>query len=87
MAIAMMEAVADFSKKNQATTVNLVRVVIFQAEMVPTYLDQMDKATKPGSSIMYMITKPFQYIGDAIRGSWIFQSYVLVSLAKFNCLK
>lgn len=69
MAITMMEAIADFSRRNQATTVNLVRVVIFQTEMVPTYLEQMDKATKPGSSIMDMVTAPFRYIGDTIRGS------------------
>ena len=65
MAIAMMEAIADFSK--QPRNVCLVRVVVFQSTMVPTYLEQMKKANNPGSSILSMITTPFRYIGKAFK--------------------
>ena len=70
MALAMMEAIAEFSKKNTNTTISLVRVVIFQEEMVATYLEQMEKAMKPGSSILGMVTAPFRYIGDTIKGRY-----------------
>ena len=68
MALAMMEAIAEFSKKNNNTAISLVRVVIFQEEMVATYLEQMEKAMKPGSSIMGMVTAPFRYLSDTIKG-------------------
>ena len=68
MALNMMEAIAEFSKKNNNTAINLVRVVIFQEEMVSTYLEQMEKAMKPGSSIMGMITAPFRHLSDTIKG-------------------
>ena len=74
MALAMMEAIADFSGRNQATTVSLVRVVIFQAEMVPVYLGQMDQANKPGSSILAMVTAPFRYISNTIKGTSLHQT-------------
>ena len=67
MALAMMEAIAEFSKKNTNSTISLVRVVIFQEEMVATYLDQMEKATNASSSIMGMVTAPFRYIGNTIK--------------------
>ena len=79
MAVAMMEAIADFSKKNQTTTIRLVRVVIFQRDMLSTYLDQMAKATKPGSSIMNMVTAPFRYIGNTIKGTFYFFSYAVMT--------
>ena len=74
MALAMMEAIADFSRKNQATTVHLVRVVVFQADMVPTYLSQLDQANKPDSSILDMITAPFRSISNTVKGrsTWVY---------------
>ena len=68
MALAMMEAIADFSKRNQTTNVKLVRVVVFQADMVPTYLGQLDQANKLDSSILDMITAPFRYISNTVKG-------------------
>ena len=70
MALAMMEAIAEFSKKNTNISISLVRVVIFQEDMVATYLEQMEKAMKPGSSILGMVTAPFRYIGDTIKGRY-----------------
>ena len=65
----MMEAIADFSRRNKTTSVELVRVVIFQKDMVPTYLRQMEKASKPGSSFFDMVKAPFKSFGRAIKGT------------------
>ena len=67
----MMEAIAEFSRRNKNTSVELVRVVIFQKEMVPTYLRQMEKASKPGSSFFDMVKAPFKSFGRAIKGTLI----------------
>ena len=82
MADYMMEAIADFSK-NKNTNISLVRVVIFQAEMVPIYLEQMEKASKPDSTIMGMVTAPLKNIGKAIRG--MFASYFNTLKIRFYC--
>ena len=71
MADYMMEAIAEFSRKNKNACVELVRVVIFQKEMVPTYLQQMEKASKPGSSFFDMVKAPFKSFGRAIKGTLI----------------
>ena len=52
MAVYMMEAIGEFSRKNPRGVVNLVRVVIFESSMVDKYLDQMDLALKSGSSFV-----------------------------------
>ena len=67
MADYMMEAIAEFSKRNKTTCVDLVRVVVFQKHMVPTYLQQMDKASRPGSSIWNMVKAPFKSMGRAVK--------------------
>ena len=71
MADYMMEAIAEFSRRNKTTCVELVRVVIFQKEMVPTYLRQMEKASKPGSSFFDMVKAPFKSFGRAIKGTFV----------------
>ena len=69
MALAMMEAIVEFSKKNTKVHISLVRVVIFREEMVATYLEEMEKASKPGSSILEMVTRPLcRHTGDTIKG-------------------
>ncbi len=70
MALYMMEAIADFSRQNQRTSVNLVRVVVFQGTMVAPYLEEMQKAGKPGSSFLGVVTAPFRFIGNKIRDLW-----------------
>ena len=74
-----MEAIADFSKKNQSSNVSLVRVVVYEADMVSSYLKQMDIATKPGSSMMDMVKGSFKMMGSAIKGITgnILQNYVV----------
>ena len=69
MARCMMEAIADFSRRYQGTGLNLVRVVIFQAELVPVYLTEMQKATQEGSSLFSLIKAPFTFVGNAIKGN------------------
>ncbi len=68
MAMAMMEAIAEFSKQKSPEHLSMVRVVIFQAFMVTIYHEQMQKATKPTSSLYSMITSPFRLFGKAIMG-------------------
>ena len=52
MANYMMAAIEEFSKRHPVSDVSLVRVVIFESDMVDTYLDQMYSAGKSGSGIM-----------------------------------
>ena len=68
MADHLMEAVAEFSRRNRNTSISLVRVVIYQEQMIPIYVKQMQKAGNPGSSIMDMVTAPFKSFTNAIRG-------------------
>ena len=69
MAVAMMEAVADFSKKNLPSNIGLVRVVIFQAEMVSAYVEQMKQAAFSGGGSVLNIPAVFKAIGNTVKGT------------------
>ena len=68
MAVPMMEAIAEYSRKNKRTCISLVRVVVFQADMISKYLEEMKKAGKSGSSIFDMVTAPFRSIKKLFQG-------------------
>ncbi len=65
-AMAMMEAIAEFSKQKRPQHLSMVRVVIFQASIAAIYHEQMQKATKPASSLSRMINSSFRLTGKPI---------------------
>ena len=68
MAVTMMEAIAEYSRKNKGTCISLVRVVVFQTDMISKYLEEMKKAGKSGSSIFDVVTAPFKSIKKLFQG-------------------
>ena len=69
MAIAMMEAIADFSKKNLPSNIGLVRVVIFQAGMVSAYVEQMKQVAFGSGGNVLNIPAVFKAIGNTFKGT------------------
>ena len=76
MAVYMMEAIGEFSRKHPRGVVNLVRVVIFESSMVHKYLDQMDLALKSGSSFVDTVKAVRGYVGSAFKGNSVHRSAV-----------
>ena len=70
MAVTMMETIAEFSRKNSKTTVSLVRVVIFQPDMISKYLEEMKRAANSGSSFLGGMTTPFKYVRRKVKGKY-----------------
>ena len=70
MAVTMMETIAEYSRKNSATTIGLVRVVIFQTDMIAKYLEEMKKAANSGTSLLGLVTSPFKYVGRKVKGAY-----------------
>ena len=68
MALTMMEAVAEYSRRNKGTCISLVRVVVFQTNMIAKYIDEMKKAGNSGSSIFDVVTAPFRSARKFFKG-------------------
>ena len=69
---ATMEAIADFCRNDDTTNLSNVRVVVCQDYMVTSYLQYIETATEPGSSVSDMIRTPLRYFGNAMHGIIIY---------------
>ena len=85
MAQVMMEAIAAFSRKHQNSGLHLVRVVIFQRDLLPTYVDQMVKVTKVG--LLDMVTSPLKkLVKGKVHSLNVFKIYNLTTCSsKSRC--
>ncbi len=72
MALFMMECIGEFANSNKYKTLNLVKIRIFQADMVAIYLQKMEEATHKKSGFGAMISSGLKRFGSAIKGLYFF---------------
>lgn len=66
MAMCMMESLAEFAKQNPRY-LGLVRVVIFQPQMVQAYFSEMEAVSKGKTSFFGSVTKAFKRMFGEIK--------------------